>query len=234
MPYQQETDEESPHFREVLPGECTSLSLQKKNKNRISVFVKGEYVAGFYQQVILDYKLTVGMTVTAGLLAAMRQSEQRCLIRERCFVWLGRRAHSRHELKKKALQKNFPVGDIDFVLDDLDEKGYLNDQEFAILFAGDKSKIYGWGPQKIRAALFQKGVEKHYIDTALDEAVSLEDMVAHLYRTVRKAKQRFLRTNDAFKRKKKLVDFLQRKGYTLEVILAEAESLLKIIEDDKF
>ncbi|MEX0778404.1 MAG: regulatory protein RecX [Balneolales bacterium] len=217
----------------IIPGVCSGLQVQKKNPGRISLFIEGEFVSGFHQQIILDYKLFVGKSITEELFSAMKQTDQRYLIKERCFDWLGRRAHSRGELKQKALIKNFSAAVIDEVLDELADKGYLDDQAFAVLFVRDKANIYGWGPQKITSALYQKGIKKRYIEAAIKSAVTDNEIMANLYKEVRKGKKKFLRIDDPLKRKKKLVDFLRRKGYTLDSILSEAESLLKSIEDEK-
>ncbi|MEX2404830.1 MAG: regulatory protein RecX [Balneolales bacterium] len=232
MPYQnpQGVNDEHP---DVIPGICSGLTVQKKNQNRVSLFIDGEFVSGFHQQIVLDFKLSVGATITQQLFSEMKQSEQRYMIKERCFDWLGRRAHSRGELKQKALIKKFPVAIIDEVLDEMADMGYLDDQAFAFLFVRDKANIYGWGPQKISSALYQKGLEKCYIDTALKKAVTNNEILSNLYKEAKKGKKKFSRVDDLLKRKKKLVDFLCRKGYSLDVILSEAESLLKIIEDEK-
>lgn len=218
---------------DIVPGVCSGLSVQKKNSNRISLFIDGEFVSGFHQQIILDFKLTIGKAITRKLFSEMKQAEQRYMIRERCFDWLGRRAHSRGELMQKALIKNFPAPIINDVLAELAGKGYIDDQAFAILFVRDKANIYGWGPQKIRSALYQKGLEKPYIEAALKKAVTSTEILDNLCKEVIKRKNKFLREDDPYKRKKKLFDFLQRKGYPLDVILSEAENLLKIIEDEK-
>ncbi|MEX0685874.1 MAG: regulatory protein RecX [Balneolales bacterium] len=220
------------NYPDIIPGKCTALTLQKKNQNRISLFVEGVFVAGFYQKVIFDFKINIGTSISHELLLKMEQEELRQIIRERCFMWLARRAHSRKELKQKALLKQFPKDIIEDVIIEFDNKGYLNDPAFAILFASDKSKLYGWGPQKIRSALYQKGLQKQYIEEALNKAVTPEDVKSNLYKEVKKAKKRFLRIEDSLKRKNKLVGFLNRKGYNLDLILTEMENLLKLIENE--
>ena len=195
--------------------------------------MEDQFIAGYYRQVILDFGVRAGETITEDLLEEMDRAELRHLIKDRCFGWLARRAHSRKELLQKALVKKYPEHVIHNVLNELNDRGFIDDRGFAYAFATDKAKLYGWGPQKIRSALYQKGVQKRYIDAALSESVTLDESVANLYNEVNKAKNRFIREEELFKRKKKLVDFLYRKGYHLEMILAEVDSLLDIISNEE-
>lgn len=233
LSYHQDQTKDNEVHPAAIPGVCSELTVQKKNRNRISLFVDGEFVSGFFRQVILDFRITVGQDITEELYLRLKLAEVRHSLKERCFNWLGRRAHGRSEIKQKALAKDFPGHLIDGVLDELESKGYLDDQNFALMFAKDKTNIYHWGPQKIRSALYQKGIEKRYIEEALNEAVTNNITLNNLFKEVGKGKNKLLRVDDPYKRKKKMVDFLVRKGYPLDVILPEAENLLKIIEDEE-
>ena len=83
--------------------------------------------------------------------------------------YLSRREYSRRELSGKLLARTFAVADIETVLDNLEEQGYLSDERFAEMFL--RSQISrGSGPFKIRMALNQKGVDSALISKLLDGA----------------------------------------------------------------
>jgi regulatory protein len=110
----------------------------------------------------------------------------------------------------------------------LDEKGYINNAEFAWKFAHDKFEFNKWGPQKIQLELVKKGVSKKDIATALD-SVSKDDQVSKMNSIFEKSVSKFLRT-DPSKRRKKIFDFFLRKGYDTDQILKELPKWLIELE----
>ena len=83
--------------------------------------------------------------------------------------YLSRREYSRRELSGKLLARTFAIEDIETVLDNLEQQGYLNDERFAEMFL--RSQISrGNGPFKIKMALSQKGVDNALISQLFDGA----------------------------------------------------------------
>jgi regulatory protein len=70
---------------------------------------------------------------------------------------LARREHSRFELVMKLRQRRVDAEVIDRVLDDFEEKGWLDDGRFAEVFVRQRMDA-GYGPLKILADLQQRGV----------------------------------------------------------------------------
>ena len=69
-----------------------------------------------------------------------------------CMRFLARREYTRIELVRKLLPKSFHSDDINRVLAELEEKGYLSDERFADMFA--RSRVNnGFGPYKIKYEL---------------------------------------------------------------------------------
>src|SRR5712672_1270237 len=71
----------------------------------------------------------------------------------------------------EVMQKLYSLGlfkkDVEELISRLIEEGYLNEEKFAIQFASGKSRIKGWGKQKIRHELRQKGISEFYTIKAL-------------------------------------------------------------------
>ena len=70
---------------------------------------------------------------------------------------LARREHSRLELSMKLRQRRVDAGVIEDVLDDFEERGWLDDGRFAEVFVRQRMDA-GYGPLKILADLQQRGV----------------------------------------------------------------------------
>lgn len=213
-----------------LPGVITSISVQKNNKERYSIFVDEEFLLGISEQSLLKFNLAKGVEITPPLFKKLQRAEGRFAVKSYFLKLLARRSHARQELVTKALRKDYPKEVIENVLDELQEKGFLDDKEFAEKFASDKSKYNKWGPAKIKAHLYKKGIPKSVAEKSISKAFENKNLEEIFLDLVLKRKRRFLKEEDHYKRKKKVFDHLARKGYRSSNIHHHLDTLMKAIE----
>ncbi len=216
-----------------LPGRCTDITTQKKNSNRVSLFVDDTFIGGFYRDVVEKAGIRKGVHITPECYELLLREEQSITLQEQVYRWLGMRNHSSGELRKKALIKGYSGDDITKVLEMTKAKGYIDDALFARQFAEEKSRTKTWGPVKIRAALSQKGIKKLYIDAALDGLFDDDSVLHDLFTASRAVKKNVLKTENGIKRKKKLVDFLIRRGFPAHLVFEKSDDLLKKLEHEE-
>jgi regulatory protein len=144
---------------------------------------------------------------------------------------LARRDHTRRELLNKASRKEYTKEVIQDALRELDQKGYLNEESFAEKFITDKFNLNQWGPIKIQAHLLKKGVGKTVTERSLDTFFEDQDLRTTFLNLVLKRKRRFLKEEDLFKRKKKIFDYLHRKGFKPDSIFSHLEELMKAVSE---
>jgi len=212
-----------------LPGMVTSIVVQKKNKQRYSIFVDDEFLLGVAEQTLLKFGLTKGTTVTPSLFRKLQRAEGSFAIKSYLMKLLGRRDHARKELFTKAIRKDYSKEVIETVLDELEQKGYVDDTGFADKFASDKSRLNKWGPKKIKAHLYKKGISKSVAEQSINKAFEAENLEERFLNLVLKHKRRFLREKDHYKRRKKIFDHLARKGYRASSIYKYLDALMKAI-----
>ncbi len=151
-------------------------------------------------------------------------------IKQRALSFLARRFHSEKELLIKLKAKAYEEQLIKIVLNDLREKSFIDDQVFANHFIEEKLKKKRWGKNKIRAALFSKGVSSSIIDDVLQSFNSEEDQnEVALSLAKKKLKNLKLRETDSKKLKQKIISFLLSRGFDYEV---SSGAVNKIIEWD--
>ncbi len=213
----------------LLPSSISEIKVQKKNSTRFSLFVDNQFLVGVSDSTLSKLNLRIGSTITSDLLKDILQKENYWAIKEYCIRLLGRRDHARNELKVKARKKGFSLAEIENVLDELSQKNYINNASFAKKFARDKFKFNKWGANKIRIELIKKSIPEKDIQTALSE-IPISDQIESIKKLVIKNKRNFLRA-EPFKRKKKIFDFLLRKGYDSNTILKEMTTLLELIPE---
>ncbi|MCZ4060370.1 regulatory protein RecX [Pantoea sp. LMR881] len=147
---------------------------------------------------------------------------------DRAMRILTQRDHSREELKRKLqqsaqraawMQQKTPdvITDeqMDKVLDWCQENGWLNDERFTERFIQSRSRK-GYGSQRIRLELTQKGIEREAIDIAMQEtSIDWAQCAFQL------AERKFgLPLPKEWKEKAKVQRFLQSKGFLMEDIQA--------------
>jgi len=139
-------------------------------------------------------------------------------IKQRALSFLARRFHSERELLIKLKQKSYEEKLIKIVLNELKEKSFIDDQVFANHFIEEKLKKKRWGKNKIRAALFSKGVSSSIIDDILQSFDSEDDQdEAALVLAKKKFENLKLRETDSKKLKQKIISFLLSRGFDYEV-----------------
>jgi regulatory protein len=137
---------------------------------------------------------------------ALQKLKHYCAYQERC--------HS--EVKEKLYSLGIRKSGHDELIASLIEEDYLNEERFAIAFAGGKFRMKQWGRIKIKYELKQKQVSDYSIKKALKE-IEEDD-----YRTALKklSDDKFFSLKDEqyLVRIKKTMDFLLQKGFELELV----------------
>jgi regulatory protein len=135
------------------------------------------------------------------------------LIRQKAMDYLARREHSRRELEVKLVRKFPDSNELGSVLDALAADGLQSDRRFTGSFIRLRVQN-GFGPQRIRAELRQRGIS----DALIIEQFAEEDVdwfaAAH---TLFLKKYAGINLGDPRERAK-CMRYLQYKGYDIEHI----------------
>ena len=116
--------------------------------------------------------------------------------------------------KLKSLKKR--TDEINYIIDHLIQENYLNEERFAIAFAGGKFRIKHWGRKKIVKKLKEKRISQYCIKKALEE-IDDKEYIITLHRLVEK-KHSSLKDKNPFTKKKKTAAYLYGKGYESDLI----------------
>lgn len=138
---------------------------------------------------------------------ALQKARHYCAYQERC--------HS--EVKEKLYGFGLWKNDVEDLLSTLIEEDYLNEERFAIQFAGGRFRLKQWGRVKIKYELKQKKVSEYLIKKALKE-IDEDDYLKTLQKLFEQKKKLLSAEKNIFTKKRKLQDFLMQKGYELQLI----------------
>ena len=146
---------------------------------------------------------------------ALQKIKQYCAYQERCHA----------EVRDKLYSFGLKKSEVEGIISSLITENYLNEERFAIHFAGGKFRMKQWGKIKIKKALKLKQVSEYCIKKALKEIDSTE-----YEKTFQKLAGQKLKTlkseKNIFIKKRKLQDYLLQKGFENEMINQEISRLL--------
>jgi regulatory protein len=138
---------------------------------------------------------------------ALPKAKQYCAYQER--------SHS--EVKEKLYSFGLNTKELEQIISVLIEENYLNEERFAIAFAGGKFRIKQWGKVKISHALKQKQVSAYCIKKALQQ-INYDDYLQTLQKLF-DAKLKTLKSEkNIFIKKKKLQNHLLQKGFEMALV----------------
>ncbi len=212
-----------------LPVKIIRIEVQKKNTFRYSLFGEQGFIIGVSDSTLTKLNLKKGSIISKDLYLQIEQAEERWKIREYFLRLLGRRDHASFELKQKGYKKDYSSGIMDEIIEELESKGYINNLKFAEKFVHDKFEFNQWGPNKIRNHLFSKKIDSQIIDQAIQSQIESSDEASVIRELFEKKKPSLLRTVPE-KRKKKLFDYLVRKGFNSEIIFKNINKFLNEIQ----
>jgi regulatory protein len=146
---------------------------------------------------------------------ALEKAKHYCAYQER----------SHYETAAKLYNYGLYKTEAEKILSQLIEEGYLNEERYAIHFAGGKFRMKKWGKVKIQYYLKQKKVSPYSIRIALKE-IDEEEYAATLQQLAID-KWNSLKTEPHFGRIAKTTHYLLQRGFEQELISKVIASLEK-------
>jgi regulatory protein len=98
---------------------------------------------------------------------AMSSEEQLQRGLELSFAYLNRRERSEQEVRAQLERKGVSADTADACLTELTAQGYVDDGRYALMFVHDKRELEGWGNERIRRGLAERGIARDRIEAAL-------------------------------------------------------------------
>ena len=144
-----------------------------------------------------------------------RKLEQYCVYQDRCHK----------EVEQKMREYNLIPEAKEMILLSLLKDNFLNEERFAKNFARGKFRIKHWGKQRIVQELKQRDISAYNIKSALKE-IDEQEYLKSIFEIAEKRNDTIKEPNH-FKRKKKLIDFLLRKGYETDLIFRTVDAILQ-------
>lgn len=141
--------------------------------------------------------------------------------------WCAYQERSQSETRRKLLSFGLTQEETENILATLIEENFLNEERFALAFAGGKFRIKHWGRNKIRMALKKHQISAYCITKALN-CIPDEDYEKALVHTIEK-KLRAAAAGDRRKKFYTVMNYAVAHGFESDLV---AEKLNEILGKD--
>lgn len=146
---------------------------------------------------------------------AKKSLENYCAYQDRC--------HQEIERKLYAMQMIPEARELIILY--LMEHDFLNEERFSKSFARGKFRIKKWGKQRIIRELKMRNISAYNINTALKEID--DDIYIETLEEITKKRFDLINEGDVYKKRKKLTDYLMRKGFENNLIYEAVSEVFK-------
>lgn len=201
-----------------MAGQITALQRQKRNSERVSVYLDGAYA--FALPALEAVKLRREQHLSDQEIEALKTLDLRAKAYDQAVRFLAVRPRSVWEVRQKLeryrsrQQESLAPAHSDWIIDKLIEQGYVNDEEFARFWVEQRNQFKPLAPRALRYELLRKGIAERTIESVLDGAVDVETAALQAARS--QARRWRALDEDTFR--KKMSAFLQRRGFAWTVV----------------
>ncbi|WP_142413114.1 recombination regulator RecX [Hathewaya massiliensis] len=211
-----------------MSNKVSKIEVQKKNKERVNIYVDDEYFISCHMELIYKEGIKKGESIDKEKLNSIVEEDNFIKAKSRSLRYLGRAYKAEEEVREKLIGEGYDEKIIERTINFLKEYNFIDDNRYVELFI--KEKLKKWGENRIKYELLKKGVDEKLIISKMehideeDKENILSEIAIKKYNSLVKSEK------DLFKVKKKLNDYLLRRGYNYDEVRAVIINILEVGE----
>jgi regulatory protein len=200
----------------IMTATITALRMQKRDKERVNVFLDGEYAFSVSLNAALALKR--GQSLSPADIDCLQREDEVHRAYHHAIRMLGYRPRSRLEIERRLRQKGYSDEAIGAAIERLLANQRLDDAAFTQSWLDSRERFRPRGARALRYELRQKGIDNSTINEALTDLD--EDALA--WAAVEGKIDRW-RTLDQNAFRKKVMGFLSRRGFRYATVHAVSQ-----------
>jgi regulatory protein len=207
-----------------MERKITALKAQKRNSQRINVYLDGEFSFGLSR--FAAAWLQVGQELSPEKIQELQDVDAQEVAYQRALNFISYRPRAEAEVRKNLQKHDTPEDVITEVLERLRRSGLVDDFQFAQTWVENRSTFRPRGRRALAVELRQKGIDDETIDEALRDLD--EDNLAYQAALKQSRKYEGLEWQ-AYRQK--MSAFLARRGFNYGVAKPVIEQVWSEIQD---
>ena len=212
-----------------MEGIITKIEVQKKNKNRINVYIDDEYKFACDEEIVYRYKLAKGKKVDVKEIEDIAEEDNFIKGKNYAFRIIEKSYKTKSQVIDKLMSRGYDEKIINKIMRLMEEYNLIDDKVYVKAYI--KDNLSKQGKMKLLYNLKSKGIKEEIIQSELKniDDNSLEEAAYNV--AEKKYQQLIKRETDAFKITQKLSTFLLSRGYGYDMIKKVSRRLLEQQED---
>jgi regulatory protein len=211
----------------MIDKEITGIKIQKRNPERVSIYLDGEYAFGLSR--IVAAWLQIGQRLGEEKIKSLSDQDSLEVAYQKALRFLNHRPRTEKEIRQKLIEKGFESDQTDVVIAKLRVAGLVEDGQFARMWVENRNAFHPRSQRLIKLELLQKGVAVEEIESALvDSADDAELATQAAMQQIRKYDRL-----DWLEFRKKLSAFLMRRGFSYGTIAPVVRSVWESVRENQ-
>jgi len=203
-----------------MDQEITAIKQQKRNRQRVSIYLDGKYAFGLSKFVAGWLK--PGRSLTKEEIRKLQEEETFEVAFQKALQFIHYRPRSIRETHRRLLDKGFSEEVVELTINKLLEKHFLDDFEFSRQWIENRNAFRPRSNRLLTQELRLKGVADHIIEQALENFAGDELELAY-QAGIKKARK--CQNDSKLDFRKKVGGFLGRRGYHYGIVKPTLERL---------
>ena len=195
-----------PRNRKIL-----SISLKEKKRNTYLVTTTSGDKFEISEDVLIANSLHKNKKIAETELNKILFSEKYFRVKEAALVLLNYRMRSKKELRLRLIKKGYSSNMIDDAINELEKKGWIDDEKFGLAFSRDQISRNKIGPIALKYKLreFLDSIDLiNQISTKIYSEIEIESIILQLLQKYTPSN-----INSDEKLRRRLINKLKRKGH---------------------
>lgn len=207
----------------------TMIKRQAKGDHLYDIFLDDRLELSVHEDILVKHQLSKGRHLSPEQIASIRKEDQVQRVYQAALKQIARKSRSEMDLRQILVGKGHLAEQIDQVMPILRERNYVNDEQFAFMWAQQRMERDRKGRHWIKQELRQKGISNTIIRQVLGRMDDEEEYRSAVELGMKRWK--LLKGEDR-KKGSKLIAYLLRRGYGNEMVFRAAREVLKNMQAD--
>ena len=198
-----------------LKFKVLSLKPTSRKNDYFDVTLENGNKYNIHENSITRYNIKVNQPIEYKVIHKALDYTERENIKNKIILLLSFRQRSKKELKDTFVSKGYKIENILNVIDEFEQRKYLNDSLFTKMMASHLIKEKKLGRYLVEQKLFQHGIDFSVMDPIIS---SLYDKYPQSKTIKEILNKRNISKVDSLKNKIKMINYLKRKGFHFDDI----------------
>jgi regulatory protein len=194
-----------------MEHKITAITPQKRNRQRVNIFLDGEFAFGL-ERIVAAW-LKIGYEISDEQVAQLQAEDQSEADYQQALSFLSYRPRSEVEVRKNLHDHGIPEEKVDWVIERLKLNGLVNDQSFAEVWVENRCEFRPRSRRALTFELRQRGITPETIEQTL-ESIDDEKLA---YQAATK-QLRKLGDLDWKEFRQRITRYLAQRGFSYETI----------------